>query len=219
MRGSIEERFWDKVKRQGTDQCWPWLAGCYHASGPNMYGCIWAGGKMRGAHRVSWELHFGPIPTGAQVLHHCDNPRCVNPHHLFLGTNYDNVQDKMRKGRLGPRGGESNGRSVLTKDQIVGVRRRYAANEAYQRELAEEYGVTQATISSIVRGDRWPQAGGPIVKKPKRTRLTPADVISIRQEYGAGHITQGHLADKYGVSQVQISAIVRRKCWKDIEGG
>lgn len=103
----LADRFWEKVRK--TDGCWEWLA----------YTCKFGYGRIGGvrgqvldAHRVSWELHNGPIPEGICVLHHCDNPPCTNPDHLFLGTLSDNLADMYAKGRQGPRGlsGPKNGR-------------------------------------------------------------------------------------------------------------
>lgn len=93
----VEERFWEKVEKL-TD-CWVWTAG----TDDKGYGRILNkrkehGGETR-AHRLSWILHNGPIPTGLYVLHKCDNPPCVRPDHLFLGTNLDNMRDMKEKGR------------------------------------------------------------------------------------------------------------------------
>jgi hypothetical protein len=97
-RGTLSERFWSKVKK--TKTCWIWTGmrfvgkhgdyGGIHRSNPR---------RMVKAHRVSWELHFGPIPEGLLVCHHCDNPPCVRPDHLFIGTHRDNVLDCERKKR------------------------------------------------------------------------------------------------------------------------
>lgn len=89
-----EERFWLKVDKSG--ECWLWIAG---KKGRDGYGSCWFGGKPSRAHRVSWELTNGPVPDGMVVCHRCDNPPCVNPDHLFLGTLKDNAQDRNRKGR------------------------------------------------------------------------------------------------------------------------
>ena len=93
----VEERFWEKVKKS-TD-CWNWTAG----TNSKGYGRILNSRKECegeiSAHRLSWVLHNGPIPEGLQVLHNCDNPPCVRPDHLFLGTNLDNMRDKKNKGR------------------------------------------------------------------------------------------------------------------------
>ena len=94
MARSLKERFWEKVDKTGN--CWIWTAACM----TNGYGQIWDGSKDRGAHRISWILHNGPIPNNLHVLHKCDNPPCVRPDHLFLGTPIDNMLDAKAKGRL-----------------------------------------------------------------------------------------------------------------------
>lgn len=94
MKG-VEERFWDKVTK--TETCWTWSA----KKDKNGYGRFSPSGETSQlpAHRFSWELHNGPIPEGLLVCHHCDNPECTNPSHLFLGTPQDNMTDKVLKGR------------------------------------------------------------------------------------------------------------------------
>src|SRR3990167_4590258 len=94
---SAEEKFWKNIRK--TDTCWIWIANKVDIGYGNL--TIWNKGKSKGlrAHRVSWEIHFGKIPKDMNVLHKCDNPSCVNPNHLWLGTQADNMLDKVLKGR------------------------------------------------------------------------------------------------------------------------
>lgn len=163
------ERFWSKVERS-TDNgdCWEWRA-CRNRKG---YGLFWESGVNRGAHRVAWEIASGPIPTGLHVLHRCDNPSCVNPSHLFLGTNLDNVRDRGAKGRTfrnpegrTPRSKHSREEMVginvpgvkLTEDQVREIRRRYTYKHPVhgQQALATEFGVDKKTIWFIVHRVTW----------------------------------------------------------------
>jgi len=94
MNESDKNRFLEKILK--SDGCWQWIA----ASRGNGYGCMKVNRKVIDAHRLSWEIHFGKIPDGLLVCHTCDNKKCVNPAHLFLGTHSDNMQDCLKKGRL-----------------------------------------------------------------------------------------------------------------------
>jgi hypothetical protein len=98
---SIAENFWDNVTIGGVGDCWEWL----RYTNVDGYGRLRWNEKYIGAHRVAWEKANGPIPGGMHVLHRCDNPPCVNPSHLFLGTNKDNMDDRDSKGRLNNKAG------------------------------------------------------------------------------------------------------------------
>lgn len=100
------------------------------------------------AHRVAWELSFGPVPAGLFVCHHCDNPRCVRPDHLFVGTHDANMRDRDRKGRLSH--GERHVMARLTTAQVAEIRRRWRQGGVTQQRLADEFGVVQTGVSRIV---------------------------------------------------------------------
>ena len=114
------------------------------------YGRLWWAGKLHQAHRKAFEAFNGPIPGGMHVLHRCDNPSCVNPGHLFLGTNDDNVRDKLAKGRL-PRG-EARMNAKLTEEAVRAIR----ASSEGKKVLARRFGVCPTVILGVRRGERWP---------------------------------------------------------------
>lgn len=117
VRASLESRFWSKVQK--GNGCWLWTSARSGGSHGNAYGFFWVGGKKRSefAHRVSYKLHKGPINDGMCVMHSCDNPLCVNPEHLSIGTNTDNLQDAAKKGRTAY--GERNGGGGKLTDNSV----------------------------------------------------------------------------------------------------
>lgn len=111
----IAERFWEKVHKTST--CWEWTASL-NALGYGKFGKS-SGRGHEGAHRVSWWLTNGPIPSGLYVLHRCDNPKCVRPDHLFLGTNADNLRDAAQKGRMSPQAHPERYLSVLARGRAT----------------------------------------------------------------------------------------------------
>jgi predicted XRE-type DNA-binding protein len=147
---SVQERFWSKVDQSGgKDGCWDWMAS--HL--PQGYGVLGVNGKSLRSNRVAWELTYGDIPAGLCVCHHCDNPACCNPKHLFLGTMGDNMKDKIRKGRQTK--GEELPQSKLTLDQVQRIRHLYSEGHLSQREIAGIYGVVQGNVSMIVHNKIW----------------------------------------------------------------
>lgn len=147
-RMSGPQRFWSKVVV--ADGCWYWTASVNSAG----YGRISWQGVPKLAHRVSWELHYGAIPSGLLVCHHCDNPPCVNPEHLFLGTKLDNSIDMVAKGRSPKACGEKSGMAKLTASQVADIRRLVRSGET-QVFVASIYGVHPAHVSRLVNRKRW----------------------------------------------------------------
>lgn len=146
-RPSAEDRIQDKIVIDSETGCWIWT-GAKNKAG---YGQIWYEGKMVGVHCLVYQQHKGEIPKGKCVLHKCDNPPCCNPEHLKLGTNQDNMDDKVRKGRHVSPKGETHGCSRLSDKQVIEIRSRTES----QRHLAKEYGVHQTLISLIKRKKIW----------------------------------------------------------------
>ncbi len=153
-----EERisvFWSKVdKSGGDDACWLWTAGLF----PSGYGHFYVDGKHCGAHRYAWILTNGAIPNGLEVLHNCptgDNQRCVNPSHLFLGTQQDNVDDMYAKGRAGKCNGEDQHLSKLTAGDIPRIRSTYLRGSVTLQQLADVYHVSFSTIHCVIKRTTW----------------------------------------------------------------
>jgi hypothetical protein len=149
----LEDRFWSKVNVDTKSGCWEWTAGKTRG-----YGRIGVNGRMGYAHRVSWEIHYEEIPEGMFVCHRCDNPSCVNPDHLFLGTNNDNRQDSMRKGRILK--GEKHKSSKITREDVARLRKEYAKlnhgdKVNYKINQAKLLGVSLWTIEDVLYGHTW----------------------------------------------------------------
>ena len=134
--------------------------GCWSWTGPkswNGYGRLYWNNKMRRAHRLMWEAVNGDIPNGMWVLHHCDNPQCTNPDHLFLGTPKDNAVDRNNKGRHSDRRGEKHHMRKLSAKDVCKIRKMYALREDTQKNIGRQFGVGQQQVSLIVNGIRWNQ--------------------------------------------------------------
>lgn len=143
-------RFWRLVDKRGIDECWEWQ-GNRKAHGHGSY-------ADTQAHRIAYELTYGPINNGLNVLHKCNNPPCVNPNHLYLGTQRDNAQDSREAGtmRTPPiRQGSKNNLAKLTEELVTTIRQRYANEHITCTALGTEFGITTANICYIVRRKTW----------------------------------------------------------------
>ena len=134
------------------DVCWPWTRGL-HTQG---YGRCWDTrvGKVRYAHRLVYELLRGPVPDHLDILHSCDNPQCVNPAHLRIGTHRENMIEKCEKGRSNTPRGEAAGQAKLTEADVIAIRLASAAGES-QRSIGGRYGVSNVAVCFIVRRKTW----------------------------------------------------------------
>lgn len=157
----VAERFWEKVSKDGPipphrpelGPCWLWTGGINHQRGG--YGMFaLRKGVIRRSHRIAWELESGPVPDGLWVLHRCDNPPCVRPGHLFLGTPRDNIDDMITKGRSNPAQGSARPQARLSEADVLAIRAARAQG-ATGAELARQYGVHRSSIYHICQRDFW----------------------------------------------------------------
>jgi hypothetical protein len=149
-RRPLEYRFWEKVEKRESHQCWFWRG----SIATNGYGqFMWTDDrKPKRAHRVAYELVCGPIPNGLLVLHRCDVRRCCNPAHLFLGTAKENTQDMVQKGRAkGHPQGEQHPNARLTADQVREIRDWTGP----KNEIAARFSISEAYVSNIRAGRKW----------------------------------------------------------------
>lgn len=148
----VEDRFWEKVDRLGDNECWLWTAG----DDGKGYGQLRVDGQALKAHRISYELHYGPIPDGFEVCHDCDNPSCVNPAHLQIGTHKENMHDSISKGRasMPPPNqveGETNGRAQYTNAQVRDFRNQFPALNISVGKFAQMHNVPLASMWRIIK--------------------------------------------------------------------
>lgn len=142
--GSLQDRFFSRFVKL-ENGCWQWRS---HTD-KDGYGVLPGAHQNTRAHRLSYEIHIGQIPEGLIVCHHCDNPGCVNPDHLFVGTSKDNAQDALQKRRNYV--GEKNGRSKLTAENVKEI----LNSSLNGQQLADKFGVTRSTINNVRKGTTW----------------------------------------------------------------
>lgn len=210
-----KERFMMYVEKMPESGCWHWRGA--FAGG---YGRFRMGYKNVAAHRASL-LMFSTPPENFQKLlacHKCDNPRCVNPDHLFIGTHQDNIDDKMSKGRHATGHGVDYKHAKLTEDDVLEIR----ASELTVRELALKFGVTTSNITAIQTGKRWKHVGGKIRRHTEKhvfgethpqSKLDAEKVRFIRNS----DLSIRELAEHFGLAIMTVYDARLRRSWKHIE--
>lgn len=157
MRGTLEQRFWAKVDKLGPilvrklGRCWVWTA----ATDSSGYGHLRSSGhgQLVATHRLSWHFAYGEIPIGFCVLHKCDNPSCVRPSHLFLGTQKDNAKDREQKGRTNRHHPSPSAKT--TEACVREIRSIYASGRVTQQSLCDQFNLGRTAVSDIVKRKTW----------------------------------------------------------------
>jgi hypothetical protein len=208
---SVEDRFWRFVTKLSNTECWMWTG----SKNPKGYGHLPTGNEQL-SHRLSYLLFKGEIPIKTMILHSCDNPGCVNPNHLYLGDNKQNMIDMISRGRAMPRGKPPK----LNIEQVKLI----AKSKDTVSNLVDEYNVSRGTIEQIKSGLIYAHLDIEINKASKgyglktkgesnyRAKLTDENVLQIRSSTESNRIT----ALKYGVSTSLISMVRTRKIWQHI---
>jgi len=198
--------------------CWEWMGA--RISSSHDHGYIWWKGDLYITSRVSWMVHRGPIPDGMFVCHHCDNPPCVNPEHLFLGTPQDNTNDMIRKGRQVIVVGE-NGRNVLTEEQVWEIDRLLRETNMTPGQIAKQFKVSSRAIRSIRNGECWSH-----LKREKINRQPSPYTHGVKLDWEQAakikaQIAQGksntEIAKLFGVHRRTIADIKLGNTWHYVE--
>ena len=212
------ERFWSKVERNHPDACWWWMA----SKNQTGYGLFSFAGKPKLAHRVAWELqNDATIPDGLLACHTCDQPACVNPRHIYIGTHQDNANDVTERDRRNHRRGEDNGVSKLTNRDVLEIVARFNKGES-GRVIAADYDIGSSVVHNVMKGKTWSHLTGiqkgrtpDYTRRSWRTDLTDRDVVAIRERYRNGE-DQDLLATEYGLTDTSIRNLVSGRTFPDV---
>lgn len=191
--------------------CWEWSGGKSHGYGQTRVHELWGATPVY-AHRLAALLKFGPISSNLRVCHSCDNPCCIRPDHLFLGTDADNLSDMKAKGRSAV--GEKNGMVKLSDRDIEAIR--LLVSEGFtQREVAKRYGVSEGHLSTIIKGKRRATAAGKIRQRHGLAKLTEDQVLKMYALHDQGW-SATELGKKFKVSDATAHCVIVGKTWRHL---
>lgn len=218
MNNTIEERFWIRVRKGGPDDCWTWT-GSTSKKGYGRFSNTKWGTNL--AHRIAFMVSNGyQIPDGLLACHSCDNPRCVNPNHIFIGTNRENILDSSRKGRLAK--GERAYHSKLTEQDVRNIHTLYSVDKKSSKQISKIYNVSMQSIMDILKGKSWKHLNlTEVAVRGKKgginhfAKLKEEDILHIRKLWAGGLSFQG-IASRFGVQPRSIKMIISRETWNHI---
>lgn len=224
----INARFYARVKEQDPNDCWPWIGNIDSRGYGVLCVTISKGRYLRvKAHRLAYMIFYGKFDKKLFVCHKCDNPGCVNPHHLFLGTCRDNIRDRDSKGRQAR--GETSGVSMLTEQDVKEIWR-LRASGMRQKEIGERVQISKEQVSSVLTSRAWVHVNVKDEDKRKagevansagkgennwNSKLDENDVYEIFKLRSVG-MTQMQIAHRLNLSDSEVSMILSRKCWNRV---
>jgi hypothetical protein len=201
--------------------CWEWIGTVGKKQQYGLFSCRKNGKKIQyRSHRVAYELYYGIlIPYNMMVCHHCDNPKCCNPLHLFLGTALDNSNDKINKSRQPDLSGEKCGHAKLSWNQVNNIREDWDTGKYTQQQLSNKYNIVPSGISSIICNKNWHDPNY-IIKKRKYIHkgspiLSDKQIKELRNKWNTGKYTRKQLSIIYNVCVSNIQSIIKNKTWVD----
>jgi len=197
-------RFFEKVSPPNKNECWEWLY-----VGKGRYGKFSLHGKKFQAHRLSYFIYNGYMPKKDEyVCHKCDNPKCVNPDHLFLGTQQDNMDDMVSKGRSPNNHGDRNPRATLSQEDVDRMRLMYK-NGMTRMEISSIFNTTETTTHNILSGRTWSHSGYKNPKiKPANRVVTKEIVEKVNKLRKTTSMSQSKIGEIVGISQAVVSRIL-----------
>lgn len=197
--------------RLSESGCWEWQEYLYHG-----YGAFSLKNKPHRAHRISYQLFRGPTPKSLMVCHRCNNKRCVNPDHLYLGTSRNNVDDAIRDGLVAK--GSDVATSKLTENQVNEMRRLWRTGTVRQKNLAEIFKVDQTLVSLIIKNKIWKHCEPAIEPEHRmpygKSKMTFTKATKMRQLYLSG-MSQADIAKIYELTQGGVSRILTNESFHD----
>lgn len=211
MQPNTPEGVYAKYVVEGEpDACWIWKG----RIGDKGYGTVDVRGQCLRAHRLSWSIHRGAIPDGQVVRHSCDFRACVNPSHLLLGSQLDNIEDRQERGRQAR--GEQTGSAKLSVENVREIRRLHADGLG-QREVARKMALPYSCVHGVISGKWWAHVDNyaPDASRARAPSMSEAKAREVIEALRAG-TPRSAVRERFGLGKALVDAIAARKCWRSV---